>query len=81
MCLLDYVPFTYCRDKEQDKERYRVDFKGIVQGLIIAGVTGFISMYATQTTLKVQLDTIQSDIEQIKHRQTEFRKDFYVPRR
>jgi len=79
MCVLDYIPFTYCREIEKDKRGYRVDFKSIVQGLIVAGVTGFISMYATQITLKTQLDVIQSDIEQVKARQHDFRKDFYAP--
>jgi len=83
MYLLDYVPFTYRRDTDicDSDEEYKVDFKSITQGLIIAVATGLISMYATQTTLKVQLDAIQSDVEQIKHKQTEFRKDFYIPRR
>jgi len=80
MCILDYVPFTYCRKEEKgSSEGYMVDYKAIVQALIIAIVTGSVSVYATQQTLQVQLDNIQSSINTIQQRQHDFRRDFYKP--
>lgn len=80
MCILDYVPFTYCRKEEKDSSGgYMVDYKSIIQALIIAIVTGSVSVYATQQTLKVQLDGIQNSINIIQQRQHDFRRDFYKP--
>ena len=77
MCALDYVPFLYSRDEDVG---YKVDFKGLLQGVIIAIGTGLIVMYGTQKTLAVQLESIEEDVRQIKNTQNKFRSDFYYPR-
>jgi len=76
MCYMDYVPFVYHRDQEQD---YRVDVKSLIQAAIIAIGTGLIVMYGTQKTLAVQLESIEEDVRQIKDTQQRFRNDFYYP--
>jgi len=79
MCVLDYVPFTYCRKDDKDSEGYMVDYKAIIQAVIIAVVTGSVSVYATQKTIEVRLTNIQNSIDIIQQRQHDFRKDFYRP--
>jgi len=77
MCALDYVPFVHQSESEGS---YQVDTKSIVQGIIIAGVTGLMVMYGTQRSLGVELVSIKRDIADVRKSVHDIRKDFYVPR-
>jgi hypothetical protein len=74
---MDYMPFVYHRARDED---YRVDFKSLIQALIVAGVTALVVMYGTQQTIIAQLSAIKMDVDIIRVHQQEFRKDFYAPR-
>ena len=77
--VMDNAPFVHKR--KNDNERYRVDFKAIAQGLIVAATVGIAVMYSDQSKVIQRLDSISSDIEEIKTNQNKFRNDFYSPRR
>lgn len=61
----------------------RVSFGGIIQSLLVAGVSAGISigvgMYVSQSVIRVELAGIKSDIDSMKLELKGIRNDFYRP--
>ena len=74
MCVLDHVPYVHRRNGE---EGFTLDTKGFIQSLITAILSGLLVMYGTQRSIMTEINTIRSDIEDVKHSVNEIRRDFY----
>lgn len=77
MCPKDFIPFFYLRSGE---EKHKVDFKALMQGLVVAGITSTIIMYRDQATLEVKINAIRSDVIEIRKNVDQMHQDFYIPR-
>lgn len=77
MCPKDFIPFFYLRTGEA---KHKVDFKALMQGLIVAGITSTIIMYRDQATLEVKINAIRRDVSQIRKHVDQIHNDFYIPR-
>jgi len=75
--IMDNAPFIYRR--KDDNGGYKLDVKGILQALIVAGIVGIAVMYSDQSKVIARLDAISSDIDEIRINQDKFRSDFYIP--
>ena len=75
---LDVAPFFHKREDDEEGG-YTVDFKGIAHALVVAAIIGVAIMYNDQSKIITRLDSIGSDIEEIRNNQATFRADFYSP--
>ena len=78
--VMDNTPFMHRRNDDNDNDGYKVDFKAIAQALVVAATVGIAVMYSDQSKIIQKLDSMSSDIEDIKENQSKFRNDFYSPR-
>jgi len=73
MCVLDYVPFVYQRTEDRSR---RVDVKGLIQ----AGIIGAIVMYGTQQSVKVEIESIKTSLNDVRKTVDRMHNDLYTPR-
>jgi len=72
-----YAPFIYRRESEWG---YRVDTKGILQAIIIAALTGAVTLYSTQQVILSRFDSMDMKIHDLSNRIDKLRDDLYIPK-
>lgn len=75
MCAMDYVPFVTHKSESQ----YRMDFKRILEGVIIAAIAAMVVMYQDQGRTQEKLEAIREDMKEVKANQKKIMDDLYIP--
>jgi len=73
--LENLIPFMLATGQESKLSPQR-----ILEALMIAALTGAISVYATQQVIAVELEGIKKEMSKLEESVNQIRGDIYVPR-
>jgi hypothetical protein len=74
------APFVKSKRDRRGQHGSSVDFKSILQSLIVVGLTSLILMYATQKVVVQRIDNIDKSVDKLGQKIERISRDLYMPR-